>query len=179
MQQDPDIAQLSTLIERASRVVLFTGAGISTESGISDFRSPGGIWSRNAPIDFEAFVRSEDVRQEAWRRFAQELQGSRRSEHADSRQRLGITGEQVWLRQAPGDDIAIFCLQAEEPEGIISEIILSRRPFESWFRTQMLLLHGLGTTNMPVGPGCELIFEWKSYADSCSNVIAGSPVEEH
>ena len=38
-------------------------------------------------------------RQEAWRRFAQELQGSRRSEHADSRQRLGITGERV-LAQA-------------------------------------------------------------------------------
>jgi NAD-dependent deacetylase len=68
MAIDADIAQLGRLIERARRVVLFTGAGISTESGIPDFRSPGGIWSRNAPIDFEAFLESESARQEAWRR---------------------------------------------------------------------------------------------------------------
>jgi NAD-dependent deacetylase len=68
MATDTDIVELSRLIERAGRVVLFTGAGISTESGIPDFRSPGGVWTRNAPIDFEAFISSEDVRQEAWRR---------------------------------------------------------------------------------------------------------------
>jgi NAD-dependent deacetylase len=68
MRTDADAAQLSQLIDRAARVALFTGAGISTESGIPDFRSPGGIWTRNAPIDFAAFVASEDARQEAWRR---------------------------------------------------------------------------------------------------------------
>ena len=46
----------------------FTGAGISTESGIPDFRSPGGVWSRMKPIYFQEFVKSEEVRREAWRR---------------------------------------------------------------------------------------------------------------
>jgi NAD-dependent deacetylase len=49
-------------------VVVFTGAGISTESGIPDFRSPGGIWTRMKPIYFQDFVASEAARIEAWRR---------------------------------------------------------------------------------------------------------------
>jgi NAD-dependent deacetylase len=56
------------MIERARRVAIFTGAGISTESGIPDFRSPGGVWSRMSPIYFQDFVRSEAKRREAWDR---------------------------------------------------------------------------------------------------------------
>ncbi|HYG28119.1 MAG TPA: Sir2 family NAD-dependent protein deacetylase [Caulobacteraceae bacterium] len=59
---------LRELIEEARRVVVFTGAGISTESGIPDFRSPGGVWSRMKPIYFQEFVADEDKRREAWRR---------------------------------------------------------------------------------------------------------------
>lgn len=59
---------LGELLEGARRVAIFTGAGISTESGVPDFRSPGGIWSRLSPIDFKDFLRSEDLRREAWRR---------------------------------------------------------------------------------------------------------------
>jgi NAD-dependent deacetylase len=61
-------ASLRDLIDRARRVALFTGAGISTESGIPDFRSPTGIWTRAAPIDFQDFLASEESRREAWRR---------------------------------------------------------------------------------------------------------------
>jgi NAD-dependent deacetylase len=64
---DP-IAQLRRLLDSSQRVVFFTGAGISTESGIPDFRSPGGLWSRMQPIYYQDFVASEDVRREAWRR---------------------------------------------------------------------------------------------------------------
>ena len=59
---------LRRMIEETSRISVFTGAGISTESGIPDFRSPGGVWSRERPIPFEEFLASEAARQETWRR---------------------------------------------------------------------------------------------------------------
>jgi len=59
---------LAPMLRGARRVVFFTGAGVSTESGIPDFRSPGGIWSKMAPIDFQDFVASAEMRREAWRR---------------------------------------------------------------------------------------------------------------
>jgi NAD-dependent deacetylase len=62
------IARLSQLLRNSRRAVFFTGAGISTESGIPDFRSPGGVWSRMQPIYFQDFVASEEKRHEAWRR---------------------------------------------------------------------------------------------------------------
>jgi NAD-dependent deacetylase len=67
------VEQLGDMIAAASTIVPFTGAGISTESGIPDFRSPGGLWTRNRPIPFDEFVASPDARDEAWRRrFAME-----------------------------------------------------------------------------------------------------------
>jgi NAD-dependent deacetylase len=65
---DTEIRALTALIEASRRAVIFTGAGISTESGIPDFRSPGGVWTRMQPISFQEFVASEDKRREAWRR---------------------------------------------------------------------------------------------------------------
>ena len=63
-----DRAQLARAIGEARRIVVFTGAGISTESGVPDFRSPGGVWSRMKPIYFQEFVADEDRRREAWGR---------------------------------------------------------------------------------------------------------------
>ena len=59
---------LAHLIENSDAVLPFTGAGISTECGIPDFRSPGGIWARMHPIPFDAFLTSREMRNEAWRR---------------------------------------------------------------------------------------------------------------
>jgi NAD-dependent deacetylase len=64
----PAHERLATLISTSRRAVVFTGAGISTESGIPDFRSPGGVWSRMKPIYFDEFMTSEAHRREAWRR---------------------------------------------------------------------------------------------------------------
>ncbi|MBN9064344.1 MAG: NAD-dependent deacetylase [Rhizobiales bacterium 65-9] len=55
-------------IARATRMVGFTGAGVSTESGVPDFRSPGSPWMRNKPIPFDLWLSSADARAEAWRR---------------------------------------------------------------------------------------------------------------
>lgn len=59
---------LAEAFEGANSAVVFTGAGISTESGIPDFRSAGGIWSRMEPIMYDNFLTSEDARLEDWRR---------------------------------------------------------------------------------------------------------------
>ena len=67
------VEQLGEMIAGASVIVPFTGAGISTECGIPDFRSPGGLWTRNRPIPFDEFVASREARDESWRRrFAME-----------------------------------------------------------------------------------------------------------
>jgi NAD-dependent protein deacetylase/lipoamidase len=67
------VEQLGDMIAEASSIVPFTGAGISTECGIPDFRSPGGLWTRNRPIPFDEFLVSQEARDEAWRRrFAME-----------------------------------------------------------------------------------------------------------
>ncbi len=68
------------MIDDARHVVVFTGAGISTESGIPDFRSPGtGLWTKIKPIEFQDFIASDEVRQESWRR---RFSGDRVMEHA-------------------------------------------------------------------------------------------------
>jgi len=60
--------KLRSMIAECKRGVVFTGAGISTESGIPDFRSPGGIWTKYQPINFQDFIASEEMRRESWRR---------------------------------------------------------------------------------------------------------------
>jgi NAD-dependent deacetylase len=62
------ISRLVAFLAGSARTVVFTGAGISTESGIPDFRSPGGVWSRMKPIEFDTFMHNEEARREAWRR---------------------------------------------------------------------------------------------------------------
>jgi len=67
------IDMLGDMIAGAEVIVPFTGAGISTECGIPDFRSPNGLWARYRPIPFDEFVASQDARDESWRRrFAME-----------------------------------------------------------------------------------------------------------
>ncbi len=62
------VDQLATIIRNAESGVAFTGAGISTESGIPDFRSPGGVWSKHRTIYYDEFVSSRAARVEYWKR---------------------------------------------------------------------------------------------------------------
>ena len=65
-----DLDRLRRMLDAAQRIVFFTGAGISTESGIPDFRSPGtGLWTKMKPTMFQDFVASDSIRQESWRRL--------------------------------------------------------------------------------------------------------------
>ena len=88
-------ARLARMIEDARTVVVFTGAGISTESGIPDFRSPGGVWSRMKPVYFQDFVASVDSRREAWTRV--------------------FSGTAGWVGGKPNAAIRIVLRKAERP----------------------------------------------------------------
>jgi NAD-dependent deacetylase len=63
------ISRLADMIKKSGRVVAFTGAGISTESGIPDFRSPGGIWTKYRPVTFQEFLASDKAREDYWTRY--------------------------------------------------------------------------------------------------------------
>lgn len=67
MTASDDIETVAQWIWRARKMVAFTGAGMSTESGIPDFRSPGGIWSQSQPVLYDEFLRSAEARREYWR----------------------------------------------------------------------------------------------------------------
>lgn len=62
--------QIAHWLAESRQAVAFTGAGISTESGIPDFRSPGGIWSKTQPVYFDDFMRSAEARLQYWRQKA-------------------------------------------------------------------------------------------------------------
>lgn len=62
------VERLRQLVAAADVILPFTGAGISTECGIPDFRSPGGRWTQNRPIPYDEFLASQEMRDEAWRR---------------------------------------------------------------------------------------------------------------
>lgn len=67
-------------LSRARSVVAFTGAGISTESGISDFRSPGGVWERYRMVTYQEFLSSREARVEYWsmkKELFNEMKGAR------------------------------------------------------------------------------------------------------
>ena len=66
---DAKIRAVAEMISVFDRIVVFTGAGVSTESGIPDFRSPGGIWSKFDPDDFtiQKFLRSKETRKKQWK----------------------------------------------------------------------------------------------------------------
>ena len=62
------MTRLRDMVDAVDVVAAFTGAGISTECGIPDFRSPGGLWTKNRPIPFDEFLASQEARNESWRR---------------------------------------------------------------------------------------------------------------
>jgi NAD-dependent deacetylase len=74
---DPLVAKGVELIREAEKILVFTGAGLSTESGIPDFRSPGGVWDKYDPSDFyfQKFVSDEKARVKYWEMSSEFYQG--------------------------------------------------------------------------------------------------------
>jgi NAD-dependent deacetylase len=68
MSAPSDVAKLSQILSESKRAVVFTGAGISTESGIPDFRSPGGIWTKMMPVYYDEYVGSAEIRRDSWKK---------------------------------------------------------------------------------------------------------------
>jgi NAD-dependent deacetylase len=66
MNSEIAITRIAQFLAESHGAVAFTGAGISTESGIADFRSPGGVWSKYQPVYFRDFLEDEDARRRYW-----------------------------------------------------------------------------------------------------------------
>lgn len=100
-------------------------------------------------------------KQEAWRRFCQELLESRYCEYEESRKHLGITREVIWLAQIAQGEMAIVYLEADHPEQVFPDLAASDLPFDGWLRQQLLELHGFDAAKRPHGLIQELIYAWQ------------------
>jgi hypothetical protein len=103
-------------------------------------------------------------KQEAWRRFMQEILESRNGEHEESRRCLGITRELVWFVQTSLGEMAIVYLETEdqEREQVVVNMAASPLPFDRWFRQQLVELLGVDVTHSSPRSSSELVFEWYS-----------------
>jgi hypothetical protein len=100
-------------------------------------------------------------REEPWRRFLQELSDSRYEEYTQSRRRLGVLTESVWLAPKPsGGGVAIVYLEAEDPEQALRELAGSDAPFERWYGRHMRRLFGFDLSRLSRVADSELLFAW-------------------
>ena len=109
-----------------------------------------------------------DGKVEAWRRFCQELSGSRQKPFEASRQRLGITRERLALVETAFGATAVTTLEAPDVAQALGQIIASVIPFDVWYRDKLQELHGVNLAGYeqfaqptPLPPNQELLFEWK------------------
>src|SRR5215213_6923555 len=99
--------------------------------------------------------------EEPWRRFLQELSDSRYEEYTQSRRRLGVLTESVWLAPKPsGGGVAIVYLEAEDPEQALRELAGSDAPFERWYGRHMRRLFGFDLSRLLRVADSELLFAW-------------------
>jgi hypothetical protein len=98
-------------------------------------------------------------REERWRRFLQELAGSRREEYEDLRRRLGVTAQRVWLVRTRRGETAICYLECEEPGRIASRLAASTEPFDMWLKARLAEFHGCDFARLDSRWSPELVFE--------------------
>jgi hypothetical protein len=105
---------------------------------------------------------------EAWRRFCQELSGSRKIPYEASRQRMGVTRERLALVESTFGATAVTTLEAPDVDRALGQIIASEIPFDVWYRERLQKLHGINLAGyeqyaqpVPLPDNQELIFEWQ------------------
>ena len=132
------IAELKAMVQRANRIVIFTGAGVSTDSGVPDFRSPGGLWSQFKPIPFQEFMASAETRLVAWQRYFHI--------HASFRAAVPGRGHRAIARLAPGTVITQNIDGLHQVSGIAAERVIE--------------LHGTGTHALCLACGLRHEIAW-------------------
>ncbi len=101
-------------------------------------------------------------KEEAWRRFAQEIQEIHAGDYEESRKRLGIRRESTHLSLASHILLVIVSIEADDPEQILPQMVASEYPFDEWFRRQMLELHGIDMALSTSIPTAELVWNWNA-----------------
>jgi NAD-dependent deacetylase len=158
------IDDLGNLIASAETIVPFTGAGISTECGIPDFRSPGGLWTQNRPIPFDEFLASQDARDEAWRR------------------RFAMQPCFVAAKPGRGHRALAQLYQAGKIPAVITQNIDNLHQASGFAASDVVELHGNTTYAMCLGCGRRHEIDWaeesfKTTGRAPSCVDCGSPVK--
>src|ERR1700746_518692 len=136
------IRRLRDMIEVANEVTAFTGAGISTECGIPDFRSPGGIWSKMRPIEFSDFLASQEMRDESWRR------------------RFAMEDEFCGAKPGRGHRALASLYKAGKVPGIITQNIDNLHQASGFAADDVIELHGNTTYARCIGCGKDYELSW-------------------
>lgn len=102
---------------------------------------------------------------EAWRRYLQELTGSRRAEYKASCQRWGIAREQIWIIETLKGAVTIITIAALRPELVVEQLAKGDLPFERQFREQLLLAQGVDLINLSIEAPVELLLDWPGPTD--------------
>lgn len=117
---------------------------------------------------------------EAWRRFCQELSGSRRTQYEDSRQQLGLTHERMALFETPQGAMALTTLKGEDIIHTLGKLVASNSPFDIWYRKCLYELHGINlagydqfSRSNTIPRKLETIFVWTAEPE-----IEGTPPDD-
>lgn len=97
---------------------------------------------------------------EAWRRFCQALQGRRRQQYERSRSRLKIRREAIWLVPTAHGEMAVVAIAAPDMEVTLAKLATSPRPFDRWFRRNVLEVYGLDLSQPLDDRPEDPIFQW-------------------
>jgi hypothetical protein len=98
---------------------------------------------------------------DAWKSYIKEMNGPRSKERKESRKRVGLTVERVWLQHTPMGDFAVVYWEAEDIGKVFEGLVNSDAPFDKWFRDKILVeVHGMELSKLP--PMNESVLDYKA-----------------